>query len=208
MLCGVRFYTSNHICHHSVFLKNMHNLIKKAFVVNFPCLFINLLGESDRTNSTQAENIRPRSVCKKRKAKVDIANMLESYVDLQKKQYDDFMQAEQVRQQQENESLDNWMKVQIDMEERRYQVQREERQENNRMFMTVLNRVFDIFAPSSQQHAPPQLQPNSLHHVYLSRDNITYTNLHPHVQQHIHSRSEVPYYTETKESPSPSYQEL
>lgn len=59
---------------------------------------------------------------------VDLASMLDSYVDLQKKQYDDFMQAEQVRQQQEKETLDNWMKVQIDMEECLCQAQREERQ--------------------------------------------------------------------------------
>lgn len=134
---------------------NMHNLIKLGYVVNLTCILIHFSGESDPPNSTQAENIRTRTVSKKRKAKVDLTRMLESYVELQKKQYDDFMQAEQVRQQQEKESLDNWMKLQMDMEERRYLAQRGERQENNRMFMTVLNRVFDTFAPSSHQQAPP-----------------------------------------------------
>lgn len=183
----------------------MHNLFKLGFVVNFTCLFIILSGECDRPNSTPAENIQPRAVIKKRKAKVDVASMLESYVDQQKKQYEDFMQAEQVRQQQEKETLDKWMKVQIDLEERRIQAQREERQENNRMLMTMFNRVFDIFATSSHQQAPPHLQPGSLHHVFSAPDNIAYTNLHTRAQHH--SRSEVPYYNE-RDSPSPSYHEL
>ncbi|CAM4517471.1 unnamed protein product [Leuciscus chuanchicus] len=160
--------------------------------------------ESDPPNSTQAENIWTRTVSKKRKAKVDLTSMLESYVELQKKQYDDFMQAEQVRQHQEKESLDNWMKQQMDVEERRYLAQREERQKYNRMFMTV----FDTFSPSSHQQAPPQLQANPLHHVYSARDNITYTNLHRHTPQHILVQKCPTTQTQERDSTSPSYHEL
>lgn len=95
------------------------------------------------------------------KAKTDVSSMMGAFMDMQKKQYDEFMEAEQLHQQQEKDSHDAWMKSQMDIEELRLQTQREECQETNIMFMQMMSRLFDVMLPSSQQHMPSHLQPTS-----------------------------------------------
>lgn len=58
-----------------------------------------------------------------------MSSIMGAFMDVQKKQYEDFMQAEQLRQKQEQETLDAWLKAQMEMEHRRLQAQREEQEE-------------------------------------------------------------------------------
>lgn len=98
--------------------------------------------------------------------KTDVSDMMAAFMDMQKRNHDEFMQGEQLRHHQEKEMLDNWMKAQMEMEERRQRLQREERQEANMMFQQMMSRLFDVMVP--QQHTPthPQHHPPPLHYSY------------------------------------------
>nr|XP_055049624.1 uncharacterized protein LOC129435206 [Misgurnus anguillicaudatus] len=111
--------------------------------------------ESPETSDTNAssDNVpTPSRQCRKRKRNTDMGDMMAAFLDMQKKQHEEFMQGEQQHSKEEKEMLDNWMKAQMDMEERRQQLQREERQESNRMFQQMMNRLFDAMVPSYHQH--------------------------------------------------------
>lgn len=43
--------------------------------------------------------------------KTDVSDMMEAFMDMQKKQHDELMQGELLRHQEEKEMLDNWMKA-------------------------------------------------------------------------------------------------
>ncbi|XP_036376832.1 glutactin-like [Megalops cyprinoides] len=112
--------------------------------------------ETDRSTPDRTRSKQSRK--RKRKMKTDVSDMMAAFMDMQKKQHDEFMREEQQRHQQEKEMLDNWMKAQMEMEERRQQVQREERQEANRMFQQMMSRLFDVMVPLFQQHTPSHPQ--------------------------------------------------
>ncbi|XP_028679094.2 uncharacterized protein LOC114667794 isoform X1 [Erpetoichthys calabaricus] len=125
---------------------------------------------SDHTNTGNEScnsgslDITPPEQCNKRRKrkKMDVSDMMEAFLDMQKKHYDEFMRGEELHLQKEREMLNDWMKAQMEMEERRQQMQREERQEANRMFQQMMNRMFDAMVPIYQQHTPSH--PNKSSH--------------------------------------------
>lgn len=117
---------------------------------------------------------------KKRKMKTDVSEMIVVFMDMQKKQHDEFMWGEQLHHQQEKEMLDNWMKAQIEMEECLQQVQREEHQEANRMFQQMMNRQFEVMMHSFWQHTPSHSQRNHslpLHYSYPPHEETPPANV-------------------------------
>ncbi|XP_035278883.1 uncharacterized protein LOC118230177 [Anguilla anguilla] len=152
-----------------------------------PPMSLSICGTSDETH-TDTSDYSPRAADnrRKRKAKTDVSSMMGAFMDIQKKQYDEFNQAEQLRQQQEKDSLDAWIKSRMEIEERRLQAQREECQETNRMFMQKMSRLFDVMVPSSQQHTPSHLQPPPphyyqgppLHYTAHEETPLTFRELH------------------------------
>lgn len=89
-----------------------------------------------------------------------------AFIDMQKHHHDEFMQVEQLRYQQEKEMLEHWMKAQVEMEERRQQLQREECQQTNMMFLQIMNRLFDSMTPSHSHQVTPH---PPLHYSYRTR---------------------------------------
>lgn len=102
------------------------------------------------------------------------------------------MQGEHLLYQQEKEMLDNWMKAQVQMEERRLQQQREERQETNIMFLQTMNRLFDAMIPLHSHHhpsphappptpppaaPPPPTLPPHLQYPYHAETSSSYSEL-------------------------------
>lgn len=50
-----------------------------------------------------------------------MSDMMEAFMEMQRKQHNDFMQAEQICHHQELEIFSNWMRAQREMEEERLQ---------------------------------------------------------------------------------------
>ena len=54
---------------------------------------------------------------RKRKAKTSVSHLMTSFMDMQNKQHTEFMEAEQQRQAQEQQSLGAWMNSQVEVYE-------------------------------------------------------------------------------------------
>ncbi|XP_073710095.1 uncharacterized protein [Misgurnus anguillicaudatus] len=150
-------------------------------------------GDETQDTSDNTETI-PSEQGKKRKRKVEVSEMMTAFLDMQKRQNEEFIQGENLRYQQEKEMFDNWMKAQVQMEERRLQLQREERQETNMMFLQTMNRLFDAMIPSHSHHQPSPQHPSP--HAPPPPTPPPPATHHPHLQ--------YPYHAET----SSSYSEL
>lgn len=96
------------------------------FILLLFSLTSNTGDEIQETSDNSTPETTPSEQGKKRKK--DVSDMMAAFIDMQKHNHDEFMQVEQLRYQQEKEMLEHWMKAQVEMEERRQQLQREERQ--------------------------------------------------------------------------------
>lgn len=151
-------------CLFNVIIKMITFCVYFAFIsvvtsVNSDSTIASNTGDETQDTSDNTETI-PSEQGKKRKRKVEVSDMMTAFLDMQKKQHEEFMQGEHLRYQQEKEMLDNWMKAQVQMEERRLQQQREERQETNMMFLQTINRLFDAMIPSHSHHQPSPHHPS------------------------------------------------
>lgn len=129
---------------------------------------------------SQINSLSEPSQTRKRKAKSDVSTLLESFLDVQKQQFETFMQVEEQRNQQEQLTMQDWMKGQMALQQQQLQAQREERREHTQLILQVMNRMF--MSTSPQFTAP--LQPThsyyedpSASHSSTSSSSPTYHNL-------------------------------
>lgn len=125
-------------------------------------------------------SLNESSTTRKRKAKNDVSSLMESFLDVQKQQFETFMQVEEQRSQQEQLAMQDWMRGQMALQQQQLQAQREERRENTQLLLQMMNR---IFMSTSPQFAAP-LQPThsyyedaSASHSSTSSSSPTYHNL-------------------------------
>lgn len=85
---------------------------------------------------------------------MEVNDMMDAFMGMQKKQHAESIYVEQQHHQQEKETLERRTKVQMEMGDLWLQKQMEEGQETNRMFHQMMSTLLDAMVPFFQQHTP------------------------------------------------------